>query len=115
MAVEIGDQFKDEFEGEAEFFLETGSQVFNRDVKEAAVFYKLLGESRFRMVRDASFELVFVHLTEDWMRQAKISLAGLNCAKGIAVKLIWDKNRDTLSVKAPDDAAYITAEAVQID
>lgn len=111
---QFADLIKDEFAGEVEFFIDN-SAVFDKSVKEVPAFYKLLGDSRFRLVRNNNFELVFVHLTEDWMRQAKVDLNGVDCSNGIHVQLTWGEERDTLAVKGLNDADYLTSVAMQID
>jgi len=93
----------------------TDGQVFDEQVKDVTIFYKLVGESRFKFFRSNLFELVFVHLTEDWMRQARVDLKNISCANGIDVLLAWDENADTLSVKGIGDADYISVTAMQID
>lgn len=103
-----------EQQGEVEFLLNDPA-VFDQGVKEAPVFYKLLGESRFRMVRNNNFELVFVHLTEDWMRQAKIDLKQVDCTNGLQVCFTWNTDENHLAVKAPQDTEYISVRAQQID
>lgn len=111
---QFADLIKDEFADVVEFFVDNGS-VFDKSVKEAPVFYKLLGDSRFRLVRNNKFELVFVHLTEDWMRQAKVDLNEVDCSNGIYVKLTWGEEQDNLGVKGINDADYQTSVAMQID
>lgn len=103
-----------EQQGEVEFLL-NDQTVFNQGVKEVPVFYKLLGESRFRMVRNNNFELVFVHLTEDWMRQAKIDLKQVDCTNGLQVRFTWNAEENHLAVRPPQDAEYISIKAQQID
>ncbi|WP_347490328.1 hypothetical protein [Desulfoscipio sp. XC116] len=91
------------------------AHVFDEQVKDVTIFYKLVGESRFKCFRSNLFELVFVHLTEDWMRQARVDLKSINCAAGVDVLLAWDENADTLSVKGAQDRDYIVVTAMQID
>lgn len=114
MFEEVAGMITSEQEGEVEFFL-NDQMVFNKEVKEAPIIYKLLGESRFRLVRNNKFELVFVRLTEDWMRQAKIDLTGIDYSSGINVKFSWGEDVDNLAVKGAGDAGYQSVEAVQID
>ena len=112
---DIGDLIQEEAAGEAEFTVESGSPALDGNVREAPILYRLIGESRFRLVRNNKFELIFVHLTEDWMRQAKVDLSGLDLARGLNVRLTWGEKEDTLSVKAASEAGYSTALAVQMD
>ncbi|MFZ5641993.1 MAG: hypothetical protein ACOY46_00215 [Bacillota bacterium] len=111
---EFADLIKNENYGVAELVVEGGSPALDREVKEVPILYNLVGESRFRVVRNNKFELVFVHLTEEWMRQAKVNLKGIDISKGLEVKLTWDEKEDTLSVRGLG-GEYITSAAVQID
>jgi len=90
-------------------------KVFDKNVKDVTVFYKLVGESRFKLFRSSAFELVFVHLTEDWMRQARIDLGGVNCSGGIDVELTWDEKKNTMSVRGLGEAKFVTVTAMHID
>jgi len=113
---EIADLLTDDNElaGKINFQLTEG-QIFDRDVKDVTVFYKLVGDSRFKFFRSNGFELVFVHLTEDWMRQARVDLGSINYAGGVDVQLAWNDKEDILSVKGIGDTDYVTVKAMQID
>jgi len=91
------------------------ANVFDKKVKDVTIFYKLVGESRFKLFRNNAFELVFVHLTEDWMRQAKLDLAGVNCSSGIDVELAWDEEKDTMSVRGLGEGEFVIVTAMHID
>ncbi|TYO93358.1 hypothetical protein [Desulfallas thermosapovorans] len=93
----------------------TDQRIFDEKVKDVTVFYTLVGESRFKFFRSNVFELVFVHLTEDWMRQARVDLKNINCSGGVDVLLTWDEKADTLSVRGIGDKDYIVVTAMQID
>lgn len=112
---DIGELIQEENSGEAEFTVESGSPALDGNVKEAPILYRLIGESRFRLVRSNKFELIFVHLTEDWMRQARVDLNGLDLTRGLSVRLTWGEKEDALSVKPAGEAEYRTAVAVQMD
>ncbi|WP_066639544.1 hypothetical protein [Desulfolucanica intricata] len=114
MNTNIGDQITNEHEGTIEFFCQD-PVVFDETVKEASIFYKLLGEARFRLVRNNKFELVFIHLTEDWMRHAKFNLKEINYSSGLNIKLSWNKNENLLEVKSPNDKEYRSIKAIQIE
>lgn len=93
----------------------TAKNVFDKNVKDVTIFYKLVGDSRFKLFRSNGFELVFVHLTEDWMRQARVDLEGIDYSRGIDVVLAWNEKEDTMSVKGLGDDNYVTVTAMQID
>lgn len=93
----------------------TDSRVFDKEVKDVTIFYKLVGDSRFKLFRSNGFELVFVHLTEDWMRQARVDLEGFDYTGGIDVELAWDEKEDTMSVKGAEEENFVTVTAMQID
>lgn len=93
----------------------TDARVFDKNVKDVTVFYKLVGESRFKLFRSNGFELVFVHLTEDWMRQARVDLGGVNCPGGIDVELAWDEEKDTMSVRGLGEGEFVIVTAMHID
>lgn len=112
---QIADLIDNEINGTAEFFVDSDNSAFDPDIKEVPLLYKLLGDSRFRLVRNNKFELVFIQLTEDWMRQAKIDLNKISYEKGLNIKLAWDKEQNSLSVKSVGDPEYITSLAVQIE
>ena len=112
---DIGELIQEENSGEAEFTVESGSPALDGNVKEVPILYRLIGESRFRLVRSNKFELIFVHLTEDWMRQARVDLNGLDLTRGLSVRLTWGEKEDALSVKPAGEAEYRTAVAVQMD
>ena len=110
----LAEMITNEHEGMLEFFC-TDQAVLDEAVKEAPVFYKLLGDARFRLVRNNKFELVFVHLTEDWMRHAKINLKEIDYTSGLDIKVSWDKEENFLSVKGKHDLEYTTVKAVHMD
>ncbi|ACV63589.1 hypothetical protein Dtox_2824 [Desulfofarcimen acetoxidans DSM 771] len=114
MENKLAEMITNEHKGMLEFSC-TEAAVLDEAVKEAPVFYKLLGEARFRLVRNNKFELVFVHLTEDWMRHAKINLKEINFTDGIDIKVSWNEAENFLSVKGKHDAEYTTVKAVQMD
>ncbi len=103
-----------ELEGKINFQL-TDIKIFDKNVKDVTIFYKLVGDSRFKLFRSTGFELVFVHLTEDWVRQARVDLHGINYEQGIDVVLAWNSREDTMSVKGLHDDKYVTVTAMQID
>jgi hypothetical protein len=90
-------------------------QIFDRNIKEVTIFYKLVGDARFKLFRSSGFELVFVHLTEDWVRQARIDLNSINCSEGIDVTLAWNETEDIMCVRGLGEEKYITVTAMQID
>ncbi|MFA7467390.1 MAG: hypothetical protein WCY82_03880 [Desulfotomaculaceae bacterium] len=93
----------------------TEPKVFDKNIKDVTVFYKLVGESRFKFFRSNAFELVFLHLTEDWMRQAKVDLGGVNCLGGIDVELAWDEEKNTMSVRGRGEDKFVTVTALHMD
>lgn len=105
-----------ELAGKITFKLED-AQIFDQSVKDVTIFYKLVGDSRFKMHRNDQFELVFLRLTEDWMRQAKLPLRGVACDQGVEVILTWNENVDTLAVRGLGDenCNYLVVRAVQFD
>jgi hypothetical protein len=112
---DFGALIQNETSGEASFVVEIGSPALDGNVREAPILYRLIGESRFRLVRNNKFELIFVHLTEDWMRQAKVDLNGVDLSRGLNIRLTWTEEEDTLAVKGAGEAQYRTAVAVQMD
>lgn len=86
---------------------------FNKDVKEVTVFYNIVGDARFKLFRNNKFELVLAHVTEDWMRQAKLNISKYN--EQLDVKITWDLDKDTLSVKGFNETDYCMVQAIQID
>jgi hypothetical protein len=56
-----------------------------------------------------------VHLTEDWVRQARIDLNSINCSEGIDVTLAWNETEDIMCVRGLGEEKYITVTAMQID
>nr|WP_238480790.1 hypothetical protein [Desulforadius tongensis] len=103
---------KSDKKGEVEFTI-ADADLFNKDVKEFTVFYNIVEESRFKLFRNNKFELILVHVTEDWMRQAKIDIS--KYSGQLAVKITWNVQCDTLSVKGSGEEQYTTVKAVQID
>ena len=114
MDINLAEMITDEHEGMLEFSC-TDPAVLDEAIKEAPVFYKLLGDARFRLVRNNKFELVFVHLTEDWMRHAKINLKEIDYTSGLVIKITWGKEENSLSVKGTNDEKYTTVKAVHMD
>lgn len=102
-----------ETQGSIEFVIQD-EDFFNQDIKEFAVFYKIVGESRMKVFRNNSMELVFVRLNDDWMRQSKVDINGVLAP--LQVKLKWDnQSEDELAVKKPGDTEFITVGSIQID
>ncbi|WP_027364477.1 hypothetical protein [Desulfotruncus alcoholivorax] len=116
MSGEIADLLTESMEKAGKVCFELNDEkIFDANVKDVTVFYKLLGESRFKFFRSNDFKLVFVRLTEDWMRQAKIDLGDLGCSGGpIEVTLNWGEKEDTISVRCPGGVIR-TATAMHID
>ncbi len=112
----IADLLTEEIEkaGKIDFLLEE-EKIFDKNVKDVTIFYKLVGDSRFKLFRSNDYELVFVHLTEDWMRQAKVDLNALNCEGGLEVVLSWHEKEDVMSVRCAGKEEYVTVTATQID
>ena len=89
-------------------------ELLNAELKEYAVFYKIVGESRMKLFRNNRMELVFVRLNDDWMRQAKIALNGVSLP--LTIRLKWDNaTSDELAIKTPDQQDFTAMQAVQID
>lgn len=116
MSGEIADLLTEDLEITGEISLELKDEkIFDANIKDVTVFYKLLGDSRFKFFRSNDFKLVFVHLTEDWMRQAKIDLNDLGCSGGpIEVTISWGEKEDTMSARCPGGVSYTTT-AMHID
>jgi len=115
MAENIADKITEEMEkkGSLEFTLHEES-LLNKELKEYTIFYKIVGESRLKLFRNARMELVFVRLNDDWMRQAKVDITEF--ALPLEVKIAWDNEAaDVLSVKKTGQSEYITCQAMQID
>lgn len=91
----------------------TEETFFNKDVKELTLFYNIVGNARFKLFRNHRFELILAHVTDDWMRQAKLDIS--NYSAQLEIKITWDTDKDTLSVKGLDDTVFHTVQAVQID
>lgn len=103
-----------ELAGKINFQL-TDRQIFDQNIKETTIFYKLVGDARFKLFRSSGFELVFVHLTEDWLRQAKIGLNGIDCSAGIDVTLSWNETGDVMCVRGIAGEKEVSVTAMQID
>lgn len=116
MSTEIADLLTEDQEvvGRLNFQLKD-TRIFDKNVKDVTIFYKLVGDSRFKFFRSNGFELVFVHLTEDWMRQARFDLSGVDYSGGVDVIITWDEKQDALSVKGINVKDYISVTALQID
>ena len=110
----LAEMITNEHEGMLEFSC-TEPAVLDEAVKEAPVFYKILGDARFRLVRNNKLELVFVHQTEDWMRHAKINLKEIDYTSGLDIKVSWGKEENFLSVKGKQDTEYTTVKAVHME
>lgn len=98
--------------GEVEFSV-VGGDLYNKEIKEFTVFYNIVEDSRFKLFRNNKFELILVHVTDEWMRQAKIDISGYT--QELDIKITWDAQVDSLSIKAQGDSEYQTVKAVQID
>ena len=94
-------------------FTVTSNNIFNKGTKEVTLFYNIVEESRFKLFRNNKFELVLLHVTEDWMRQAKIDIS--KYSEPLDIKITWDANVDTLAVKGTGETEYQTVQAMQID
>ncbi|WP_031515977.1 hypothetical protein [Desulfofalx alkaliphila] len=92
--------------------LVSDESLLNKEVKEVTLFYNIVGEGRFKMFRNNKMELIFVHVTDDWMRQAKINIG--DYSGQLNIKATWDNEQDTLSVKA-EDGTHQEVTAIQID
>ncbi|MTI81754.1 MAG: hypothetical protein FH758_12925 [Firmicutes bacterium] len=98
--------------GEVEFVVE-GPDFFNQDIKEVTLFYNIVEDSRFKLFRNNKQELILVHVTEDWIRQAKLNISKYK--EQLNVKITWGSNEDTLAIKGQDEEDFNTVKAVQID
>ncbi|MBO8137600.1 MAG: hypothetical protein H0Z40_05635 [Desulfotomaculum sp.] len=98
--------------GEVEFTV-NDPELFNSDVKDYTLFYNIVENARFKLFRSNKMELVLVHITEDWLRQAKIDISGYSGQ--ITIKVSWTPEEDKLAVKGDGEEEYITAKAVQVD
>lgn len=87
--------------------------VFDQAVKEVTLFYNIVEEARFKVFRNNQQEMVLLHVTEDWMRQAKINIS--KYSKQLAIKITWDANSDTLAIKGDGKTEYQIVTAMQID
>ncbi len=103
---------KSDQEGALEFTVDDAA-FFDPDVKEVTLFYNVVGQARFKLFRNNKMELVLVHVTDDWMRQAKIDISKYQ--KEIRIAITWDKNEDKLAVKGSGESEYYTVKAMQID
>lgn len=103
---------KDDTQGALEFTADD-AELFNRELKEVTLFYNIVGQARFKLFRNNKMELVLVHVTDDWIRQAKVDIG--RYSNEVKVKITWDKKDDTLAVKGGEESEYYTVKAVQID
>ncbi|MCD5405922.1 MAG: hypothetical protein LRZ91_05425 [Desulfotomaculum sp.] len=103
---------KDDKEGCLEFSV-SDSDIFNSDIKEVTLFYNIVGNARFKLFRNNKSELVLVHVTDDWMRQAKVDISKYN--KNLGIRITWNEKHDILEVKGDGETKYIAIEALQID
>ncbi|WP_238442567.1 hypothetical protein [Desulforamulus reducens] len=95
-------------------FTVTNNDLFNKEIKEFTLFYKIVGESRIKLFRNQRMELIFVRLNDDWMRQGKIDIS--NATLPLAIQLKWDnKSVDELAVKTPGQQEYQSVTCLQID
>lgn len=94
-------------------FAVQAKDVFDPKVKDVTLFYTIVGGARFKLFRNANMELVFVQVTDDWMRQAKISMGDYR--PGLMIQCSWDQSQNTLAVKEPAAKEYQVVKAIQID
>jgi hypothetical protein len=99
-------------QGMVEFAVQE-KDFFNPGVKEVTLFYSIVGEARFKLFRNPKMELIFVQVTDDWMRQAKVNIADYN--EQLMVKCSWQQHENTLAIKKPEEKQYQVIKAVQID
>lgn len=112
---QIVDLITDDMEkqGSIEFSIEE-QDFLNKDLKEYTVFYKIVGESRMKLFRNNRMELVFVRLNDDWMRQAKLDIAGI--ALPLQVLLKWDNgSADEILIRKTGQNEFERAVSIQID
>lgn len=115
MPDEIVDRITEDMEvcGKLEFTIYE-QELFNKEVKEFTVFYKIVGESRMKLFRNSRTELIFVRLNDDWMRQAKVDISGWEVP--LTIKLAWDNDsEDELTVEKPGQGGCVSVKSVQID
>ena len=115
MPDEIVDRITEDMEvrGKLEFTIYE-EDLFNKEIKEFTVFYKIVGESRMKLFRNSRTELIFVRLNDDWMRQAKVDISGLEVP--LTIKLAWDNDsEDELTVEKPGQNGCFSAKSIQID
>ena len=103
---------KNDMQGELEFTADD-TELFNREVKEVTLFYNIVGQARFKLFRNKKMELILVHVTDDWIRQAKADIGKYN--NKVEVKITWDEKNDTLAVKGSEESEYYIVKAMQID
>ncbi|MDO7786973.1 hypothetical protein [Desulforamulus aquiferis] len=102
-----------EKKGSLEFTIDQGD-LWKGDIKEYTVFYKINGDSRIKLFRNNKMELVLVRLNDDWMRQAKVNIAGLSGP--LEVRLNWDDaTSDEIAIKSSGQSDFQSVKAVQID
>lgn len=104
----------DEREGCIEFTVQQ-KELFDPDTKEYTIIYKLLGDSKFKLFRNNKFELIFVHVNEDWLRQARFDLKNMDHGRDINIKLVWNKDENILGVKGAGESDYTEVKALHID
>ncbi|MEG6614986.1 hypothetical protein V6C27_00915 [Peptococcaceae bacterium 1198_IL3148] len=103
---------KTDQQGVVEFTIKD-EEFFNNDVKEVTLFYSIVGAARFKLFRNHKFELILVHVTDDWMRQAKVDVSPYK--DQLDVKITWDDATDTLSIRGLNESDFHTVQAMQID
>lgn len=111
---ELAKLFVDEREGCIEFTVQQ-KELFDPDTKEYTIIYKLLGDSKFKLFRNNKFEIIFVHVNEDWLRQARFDLKNIDYSRGIDIKLSWNKDENILAVKEAGKPDYTEVKALHID
>lgn len=99
-------------QGTVEFVVQE-KDFFNPDVKEVTLFYSIVGEARFKLFRNPKMELIFVQVTDDWMRQAKVNIS--DYSEELMVKCTWQQQENTLAIKRPGADQYQVIKAMQID
>jgi len=103
---------KSDKEDSVEFSIQD-PEIFNPDIKEVTVFYNIVGDARFKLFKNNKSELILVHVTDNWMRQAKIDIS--KCSRKLDIKITWNKECDVLSVKCDEEQNYNDVKAIQID
>lgn len=99
-------------QGTVEFTVQE-EDFFDPGVKDVTLFYSIVGEARFKLFRNAKMELIFVQVTDDWMRQAKVNIADYR--PGLTIKCSWGEQENSLAVKGLEEDQYQVVKAIQID